>query len=110
MDILIIYKLSKSVHWRKSFSRYGGHNIIEAAFNKPFILPIQKNFEDVLNLFLRRDACLQIEKPDELINEYKKLLKNNELRKHMIDNAFRVVIENKGSSLIQYEQIKNIIN
>ena len=28
----------------------------------------------------------------------------------MIDNAFRVVIENKGSSLIQYEQIKNIIN
>ena len=47
---------------------------------------------------------------DELTDAYKKLLKNNELRKHMIDNAFKVVSENKGSSLIQYEHIKNIIN
>ena len=108
-----LYKLSKvSFIGGSLFSRYGGHNIIEAAFNEsPFIVgPYMKNFEDVLNLFLRRDACLQIEKPDELTDAYKKLLKNNELRKHMIDNAFRVVIENKGSSLIQYEQIKNIIN
>ena len=49
-------------------------------------------------------------KTDELTDAYKKLLKNNELRKHMIDNALKVVSENKGSSLIQYEQIKNIIN
>ncbi len=108
-----LYKLSKvSFIGGSLFSRYGGHNIIEAAFNEsPFIVgPYMKNFEDVLNLFLRRDACLQIEKPDELTDAYKKLLKNNELRKHMIDNAFKVVIENKGSSLIQYEQIKNIIN
>ena len=108
-----LYKLSKvSFIGGSLFSRYGGHNIIEAAFNKsPFIVgPYMKNFEDVLNLFIRKDACLQIEKPDELTDAYKKLLKNNELRKHMIDNAFKVVSENKGSSLIQYEQIKNIIN
>ena len=108
-----LYKLSKvSFIGGSLFSRYGGHNIIEAAFNEsPFIVgPYMKNFEDVLNLFLRRDACLQIEKPDELTDAYKKLLKNNELRKHMIDNAFKVVSENKGSSLIQYDQIKNIIN
>jgi len=108
-----LYKLSKvSFIGGSLFSRYGGHNIIEAAFNEsPFIVgPYMKNFEDVLNLFLRRDACLQIEKPDELTDAYKKLLKNNELRKHMIDNALKVVCENKGSSLIQYEQIKNIIN
>ena len=108
-----LYKISKASFIGGSlFSRYGGHNVIEAAFNEsPFIVgPYMKNFEDILNLFLRRDACLQIEKPDELTDAYKKLLKNNELRKHMIDNALKVVSENKGSSLIQYEHIKNLIN
>ena len=108
-----LYKISKASFIGGSlFSRYGGHNLIEAAFNEsPFIVcPYMKNFEDILNLFLRRDACLQIEKPYELTDAYKKLLKYNELRKHMIDNALKVVSENKGSSLIQYEHIKNLIN
>ena len=108
-----LYKLSKASFIGGSlFSRYGGHNVIEAAFNEsPFIVgPYMKNFEDVLNSFLRRDACLQIEKPHELTDAYKKLLKNNELRKHMIDNALKVVSENEGSSLKQYKYIKNLIN
>lgn len=108
-----LYKLSKASFIGGSlFSRYGGHNVIEAAFNEsPFIVgPYMKNFEDVLNSFLRRDACLQIEKPHELTDAYKKLLKNNELRKHMIDNALKVVSENEGSSLKQCKYIKNLIN
>ena len=49
-----LYKLSKvSFIGGSLFSKYGGHNIIEAAFNEsPFIVgPYMKNFEDVLNLF-----------------------------------------------------------
>ncbi len=94
------------------FSKYGGHNIIEAAYNKsPFVVgPYMKNFEDVLNLFIERGACLQIENAYDLFLAFKKLIKNNELRNHMIDNAFRVVSENKGSSSEQYKYIKNLIN
>jgi len=38
------------------------------------------------------------------------LLKNDELRSHIIDNALKVVSENKGSSNKQYKHIKNLIN
>lgn len=94
------------------FSKYGGHNIIEPASNKsPFIVgPYMKNFEDILNLFLKEDACIQLEKPSQLYDAYKKLLNNDELRAHMIDNALKVVSENKGSSNEQYRYIKHLIN
>ena len=108
-----LYKLSRASFIGGSlFSRYGGHNIIEAAFNKnPFIVgPYMKNFKDVLDLFLARNACLQIENPNQLSDAYKKLLENNELRKHLIDNALKVIDENQGSSEEQYKQIKNLIN
>ena len=94
------------------FSKYGGHNIIEPASNKsPFIVgPYMKNFEDILNLFLKEDACIQLEKPSQLYDAYKKLLNNDELRAHIIDNAFKVVSKNKGSSNEQYKYIKHLIN
>ncbi len=94
------------------FSKYGGHNIIESASNKsPFIVgPYMKNFEDILNLFLKEDACIQLEKPSQLYDAYKKLLNNDELRAHIIDNAFKVVSKNKGSSNEQYKYIKHLIN
>ncbi|MAU70090.1 MAG: hypothetical protein CMD40_03035 [Gammaproteobacteria bacterium] len=108
-----LYKKSKASFIGGSlFSKYGGHNIIEAASNKsPFIVgPYMKNFEDILNLFLEREACLQLQHPNDLYEAYKKLLKNDELRSHIIDNALKVVSENKGSSNKQYKHIKNLIN
>ena len=108
-----LYKKSKASFIGGSlFSKYGGHNIIEAASNKsPFIVgPYMKNFEDILNLFLEREACLQLQHPNDLCEAYKKLLKNDELRGHIIDNALKVVSENKGSSNKQYKHIKNLIN
>lgn len=108
-----LYKKSKASFIGGSlFSKYGGHNIIEAASNKsPFIVgPYMKNFEDILNLFLEREACLQLQHPNDLCEAYKKLLKNDELRSHIIDNALKVVSENKGSSNKQYKHIKNLIN
>ena len=109
----ILYKRAKvSFIGGSLFSKYGGHNIIEPAFNKsPFIVgPHMKNFEDVLSLFLKKDACIQLKSPVQLYDAYKKLLNNDELRTHMIDNAIRVVSENKGSSNQQFKYIKHLIN
>jgi 3-deoxy-D-manno-octulosonic-acid transferase len=92
-------------------SKYGGHNIIEPAYNRSsFIVgPHMRNFKDILNLFLERNACLQLDNPNELFDGFKKLLNNDELRNHMIDNAYKVVDENKGSSNKQYNHIKKLI-
>ena len=109
----ILYKRAKvSFIGGSLFSKYGGHNIIEPAFNKsPFIVgPHMKNFEDVLSLFLKKDACIQLKSPVQLHDAFKKLLNNDELRTHMIDNAIRVVSENKVSSNQQYKYIKHLIN
>ena len=109
----ILYKRAKvSFIGGSLFSKYGGHNIIEPAFHKsPFIVgPHMKNFEDVLSLFLKKDACIQLKSPEQLHDAFKKLLNNDELRTHMIDNAIRVVSENKGSSNQQYKYIKHLIN
>ena len=109
----ILYKRAKvSFIGGSLFSKYGGHNIIEPAFNKsPFIVgPHMKNFEDVLSLFLKKDACIQLKSPVQLYDAFKKLLNNDELRTYMIDNAIRVVSENKGSSNQQYKYIKHLIN
>ncbi len=94
------------------FKKYGGHNLIEAAKNKCAIIvgPYMKNFEDILNLFKNDNACVQIESKSELINVYKELLNNNELRMNMVDNATKVVANNRGSSDKQFKYINDLIN
>ena len=92
-------------------SKYGGHNIIEAASNMcSFIVgPYMRNFEDVLDLFISEDACIKLNHPNELSLAFKELLDNDVLRKTMIDKALKVINENKGSTEKQFEYIQNIL-
>ncbi len=92
-------------------SRYGGHNIIEAASNMcSFIVgPYMRNFEDILDLFISEDACIKLNHPDELSLAFKKLLDNDLLRKDMVDKALKVINENKGSTVKHYKYIQNIL-
>lgn len=92
-------------------SKYGGHNIIEAASNMcSFIVgPYMRNFEDILDLFISEDACIKLNHPDELSLAFKKLLDNDSLRKDMVDKALKVINENKGSTKKQFEYIQNIL-
>ena len=92
-------------------SKYGGHNIIEAASNMcSFIVgPYMRNFEDILDLFISEDACIKLNHPNELSLAFRKLLDNDLLRKDMIDKALKVINENKGSTKKQFEYIKNIL-
>ena len=46
----------------------------------------------------------------ELSLAFKELLNNDELRTNLIDNAYEVVLENQGSSDIQFKYINNEIN
>ena len=92
-------------------SKYGGHNIIEAASNMcSFIVgPYMRNFEDILDLFISEHACIKLNNPDELSLAFKKLLDNDLLRKDMVDKALKVINENKGSTAKHYKYIQNIL-
>ena len=92
-------------------SKYGGHNIIEAASNEcSFIVgPYTRNFEDIVQSFVSKEACIRLNHSDELTQAFKKLIDNDLLRQQMIDNALKVIIENKGSTEKQSNYIKNIL-
>ena len=107
-----LYKMAKVSFIGGSLKiKYGGHNIIEAASNMcSFIVgPYMRNFEDILDLFISEDACIKLNHPDELSLAFKELLDNDVLRKAMIDNALKVINENKGSTEKQFEYIQNIL-
>ena len=69
-----------------------------------------KNFEDVISLFLEEEACIQIENSDELYDSCKKLIFDEELRLNMVDNAYKVVENNRGSMEKQYNYLKEYLN
>ena len=69
-----------------------------------------KNFEDILNLFKKKNACIQLSNSNDLSQSYRELLNNNELRINMIDNAIKVVAENRGSSEKQFNNIIKLVN
>ena len=55
-------------------------------------------------------ALKQIENSDELYDSCKKLIFDEELRLNMVDNAFKVVENNRGSMEKQYNYLKEYLN
>jgi 3-deoxy-D-manno-octulosonic-acid transferase len=68
-----------------------------------------KNFEDILNKFLKKDACIQVNTKKDLVNAFKTLLNDDQLRDDMSYRAAEVCMKNKGSSLEQCNTILKII-
>ena len=94
------------------FKKYGGHNVVEPAINKcSFIVgPFMKNFEEVINIFKKEEACIQLSDSKDLYNKMKELLTNHGMRNNMSVKALEVIENNRGSSEIQFKLINNLIN
>lgn len=94
------------------FKETGGHNIIEPAANMcPFIFgPYIYNFEDISQMFLSENACIQISNEDELYTAAKKILSSLEFSSQLVSNAISVVKSNKGSVDKQSSAIIQILN
>ena len=94
------------------FKETGGHNIIEPAANMcPFIFgPYIYNFEDISQMFLSENACIQISNEDELYAAAKKILASSEFSSQLVSNAISVVKSNKGSVDKQSSAIIQILN
>jgi 3-deoxy-D-manno-octulosonic-acid transferase len=93
------------------FKEYGGHNIIEPAAQRcPFVVgPYMKNFEDILENFIQNKGCIQINNKKDLVNAFKALLNDEQLRDDMSTRAAEVCMKSKGSSQEQCTTILKII-
>ena len=93
------------------FKEYGGHNIIESAAQRcPFVVgPYMKNFEDILENFIQNKGCIQINNKKDLVNAFKALLNDEQLRDDMSTRAAELCMRSKGSSEEQCTTILKII-
>jgi len=95
-----LYGLSKIVFIGKSLSRSGGHNIIEPAFfaNAILVGPHMQNFQDIVEIFLKHKALIQVKSAEELSIKIRELLKNPDEMKKLGQNAKEVIRKYRGAT------------
>jgi 3-deoxy-D-manno-octulosonic-acid transferase len=86
-----------------SFSPIGGHNIVEpASFNSAIITgPHMENFNEELELMLRKKAILQVSSIEKLKQQIEKLLENAEYRNTLKNNT-KKLLDNSTKTLDVY--------
>jgi 3-deoxy-D-manno-octulosonic-acid transferase len=98
-ELNFFYKEATIVFVGKSLTALGGQNPIEPAeCGKPVIFgPNMQNFNDVVRIFLKRGAAVQVENPEALEQVLADLLGNFEHRAELGRRAQEAVRENLGA-------------
>lgn len=107
-----LYSVASVVFVGKSLTGHGGQNIIEPAFYaKPVIVgPHMENFADIAEIFNTAKAIIQIQGPEELEAEVRKLLSSEILRLTIGERAAHTVKKNQGATLKTQQIITEILN
>ena len=86
----------------------GGHNILEPAIQGlPIIVgPYFSNSEEVVNEFIKDDACLVVKNEAELAENISSLLCDSVKAKKMGQRSLRLIKKNKGS----IERLLHLLN
>lgn len=95
-----LYAIADMVFVGGSLIARGGHNVLEpAAHGKPIIVgPHMNNFRDSYNLLSNNNACCKVADADELAQIWLDLAGNDELRNSMGENAWNVIMQNRGAT------------
>lgn len=98
-ELKSFYELATVVFVGKSLTARGGQNPIEpAALGKAVVFgPNMQNFADVVEIFRKRDAVVQVRDAVELEVTFAELLFNPARREQLGGNALQVVRENLGA-------------
>jgi len=98
-ELRCFYELATVVFVGKSLTAKGGQNPIEpAALGKAVVFgPNMQNFADVVEIFRKRDAAVQVQDAAELEVVFGELLTNQARREQLGGNALQVVRENLGA-------------
>ena len=93
-----------------SLVKTGGHNILEpASQKKPVVFgPYMFNFRDIAKLFLENKAGIMVADSCELVSKTKEVLSSNLLAKQLVERAYELIINNRGSTNKNIEIIKQL--
>jgi 3-deoxy-D-manno-octulosonic-acid transferase len=98
-ELRFFYEVATVVFVGKSLTAVGGQNPVEpAALGKPIVFgPHMQNFADVVQLFLKKDAAIQVKTAGELETAVAGLLADKPRRAELGRNALEVVSGNLGA-------------
>lgn len=111
-ELLTLYAAADIVFVGGSFSKIGGHNLLEpAALHKPIVSgPHLFNFSEIRALLVKAKGLHVVKNEKELEEIILNLFHAASLREEIGTNAYRVVQENRGALRQQLNIILNFIN
>ncbi len=94
-ELDLFYDISPVSFVGGSLVPIGGHNIIEAARGNSAVIvgPHTSNFEDIIEEFIKKDACVLVNNKNELVKKLKIMLVDKEKTLKIINNANKVLDE-----------------
>lgn len=108
----LIYSFATIVFVGGSMVDKGGHNLIEpAVFSKPIIFgPYMSNFQDIAQLFVEKEAAMQVKDEKHLFEACADLLRNPGLRNELGQKARQMVESSKGATERHTQLIRNLMS
>ena len=110
-DLNALYRLCDIAFVGGSLVKKGGHNPIEPAlFGKPIIFgKHMDNFREIRDIFIGERAALEVDSPQALEYELRRLLGDPHERKALGDRAKALLDKNKGAAGRAFAEIRKII-
>jgi 3-deoxy-D-manno-octulosonic-acid transferase len=98
-ELAALYGLGTAIFVGGSFSRVGGHNVLEVlAHGKGVIFgPHMENFMEIARLVVERGAGIQVRTPEELTKALKRLIVSPALSKEMGEKGLALLREHQGA-------------
>jgi len=111
-ELMLMYAASNIAFVGGSFSKLGGHNMLEpASLHKPILTgPSLFNFKLISDLLLESGGMLVVKDSENLVAELTTLFQDENQRCMMGEKAYNVIAENKGALLRQFDVISSFIN
>lgn len=110
-ELRSLYSLARVVFIGKSLSVGGGQSIIEPAFfGKPILVgPEMYNFRDIVKIFLKEGALIQVNNEEELAEAMKKLLNDPLQMDAMGRRAKKLIEQYQGATQRTIEAIGELL-
>jgi 3-deoxy-D-manno-octulosonic-acid transferase len=107
-ELLLMYAAADIAFVAGSFSQTGGHNLLEpAALRKPVITgPVLFNFLEISQLLLAAKGMVVVQNAETLAAAVEQFFKDSHYRDSTGENAYQVVMANRGALQKQFELIK----
>jgi len=110
-ELAAILELADVVFMGGSLVPTGGHNILEAAYwARPVVFgPHMENFQDIAQLFLEAEACVQVRDGKELVESVLNLFGDRAASRQLGERGKRLLERETGATARVLEQIQRLL-